>query len=193
MSFRNVVLLVILVTVAVTSFPPSLRANEGAPSVEEQAQALYGEGEAAYAAGQYNDALQSFIAAYELIPVAGLLFNIGQAHRKLGHHREAADFFQRYLNEESEAIPNKAEVVDLIREESRLADEERAAAAAAANASSTPPAPTRSAPAIYEEPAFWGIAGGVALAALVGGAVIAVVASTPPPSGSLGTFDLRAQ
>jgi tetratricopeptide (TPR) repeat protein len=171
-------------------FAAPVQAQEG---VEERAQALYAEGEAAYAGGNYESALESFNAAYELIPVPGLLFNIGQCHRKLGHHEQAADYFKRYLVEETDEIGNRAEVKELAAEEAKLAEEERAAAAANAPpvGTVTPKEPTE--PQIYEEPVFWGIAGGVALAAIVGGAVIIAVASTPPPAGSLGTFDLRAQ
>lgn len=183
---------VVACSIALSAAPPARAQDAG---VEEQAQALYADGEKAYANGDYESALQSFVAAYELIPVAGLLFNIGQCHRKLGHHEEAADFFKRYLVEETDEIGNRAEVKELAAEEAKLAEEVRAAAAANAPPVDTKPKePVKPAePQIYEEPVFWGIAGGVALAALVGGAVIAVVASTPPPAGSLGTFDLRAQ
>src|SRR5688500_11125361 len=99
-------------------------------SVEEQAQALYADGEAAYAGGNYAGALESFVAAYDLIPVPGLLFNIGQCHRKLGNHEQAADFFKRYLVEETDEIGNRAEVKELAAEESKLAEAARSAAAA---------------------------------------------------------------
>lgn len=184
---------IVVVALSLALFAPQAAAQEG---VEERAQALYAEGETAYAAENYESALESFIAAYELIPVPGLLFNIGQCHRKLGHHQEAADFFKRYLIEETDEIGNRAEVKELAAEEAKLAEEARAAAAAQAPPSGevTPERPAKPAePQLYEEPVFWGIAGGVALAALVGGTVIALVASTPPPAGSLGTFDLRAQ
>jgi tetratricopeptide (TPR) repeat protein len=182
----------VVVALTLASFAaPALAQEEG---VEERAQALYAEGETAYSGGDYESALASFNAAYELIAVPGLLFNIGQCHRKLGHHIKAADYFQRYLVEETDEIGNRAEVKELLVEENKLAEEERAAAAAnAPPVDTTPREPVKSAePQIYEEPLFWGVAGGVALAAIVGGAVLIAVASTPPPAGTLGTFDLRA-
>lgn len=188
-----VVALSLAVGLSALCFSPAARAEE---NPEERAQALYGEGETAYAGGDYDSALASFNAAYELSAVPGLLFNIGQCHRKLGHHEEAADYFKRYLVEETDEIGNRAEVKELAAEESKLADAARAAAAANAPPveTTTPVEPAKpSQPQIYEEPVFWGVAGGVALAAIVGGVVLIAVASTPPPAGSLGTFDLRAQ
>ncbi len=183
---------VVALSLALLFAPEPALAADG---VEDRAQALYAEGETAYAGGNFESALASFNAAYELIPVPGLLFNIGQCHRKLGHHEEAAEFFKRYLVEETDEIGNRAEVKELAAEESKLAEEARAAAAANAPPVDTKPkVPEKPGePQIYEEPLFWGVAGGVALAAIVGGAVIIAVASTPPPAGTLGTFDLRAQ
>lgn len=168
-------------------------AQEGSDDNEAKAQALYAEGESAYANGNYESALASFSAAYELIPVAGLLFNIGQCYRKLGHHRKAAEFFERYLVEETDEIGNRAEVKELLLEEKKLADEERAAKLEKPVEVASKPPVKPAEPQLYEEPLLWGIAGGVALVAVVGGAVAIAIATSPPPSGSLGTFDLRTQ
>src|SRR4051812_28076313 len=92
-------------------------------AAEKKAQQLYNEGEAAYKAGNFDAALISFTAAYDTAAVSGLLFNIGQCHRQLKHHVEAADFFQRYIDAETD-VPNKQEIVDLIAEEKALADKD---------------------------------------------------------------------
>jgi tetratricopeptide (TPR) repeat protein len=50
-----------------------------------------------YEAGKYDDALRAFEAAYQVKQLPGLLFNMAQAHRKLGHAKEALSAYQRYL------------------------------------------------------------------------------------------------
>lgn len=176
------------VALLLTVATPALSSPES--DVEQQAQALFADGEAAYAAGRFDVALDAFLAAHEKVPVPALLFNIGQCHRKLGHHEQAADLLQRYLDEETDTIANRAEVEELVAEERAMFV---AAQAAPAPAAPVPASASAPASALYEQPLFWGIAGGVALAALVGGVVAVAVSSTPPPSGTLGTFDLRAR
>ena len=90
-----------------------------------------------YKLGRFKDALQEYSIAYELAPLAGFLFNIGQCHRLLGNHERAVFFYEGYLREKPNARNRKA-VLKLIKEskkvlkkqiaeQKRLAEEKRKA------------------------------------------------------------------
>jgi tetratricopeptide (TPR) repeat protein len=68
-----------------------------------------------YRLGRFGDALAKYTRAYELYPVAGLLFNIGQCHKNLKDYDKAIFFFEGYLRDAPTAS-NRALVKDLIRE-----------------------------------------------------------------------------
>jgi hypothetical protein len=193
----------VLVAALVAAWPA--RADD-----EQKAQKLYAEGESDYKAGKYDDALAAFMAAYDTVPVAALLLNMGQCERQLKHHDRAVDYYQRYLKQ-ADDVPNRKDVEDLIASEKALAAKDHPAtttkpAATAPTLGTTPATASPLAstvskdahpgdPAIWQQPVFWGVAGGAALAVLVGGTVAVVVATQPPPAkptGSLGTFDLRS-
>lgn len=53
-----------------------------------------------FKAGQFDAAVADFQAAYEMKPLPLLLFNLAQAHRKAGHHRQALELYERFLAEE---------------------------------------------------------------------------------------------
>mgnify|MGYP001553457419 CR=1 FL=1 len=191
------------------------------------AAALADDGEAAYRAGHYDDALAALMAAYDTSKAPSLLFEIGECHRQLEHHARAVDYYARYLAAQPDAA-NKSDVEALIASEKKLAPSglftSGASSSGAASlgssmgamgaagatggvgslgqtpATSNPFAKTVSkdakpdAPSIWQEPAFWGVAGGAAAAVLVGTTVAVIVATQPSaskPTGSLGTFDLR--
>jgi tetratricopeptide (TPR) repeat protein len=75
-----------------------------------QARVKFEEGNAAYARGEYRQALAAFDAAYQLAPLPGFLFNVAQCHRQLGAFERAAHFYRRYLSL-SEKEPANAELV----------------------------------------------------------------------------------
>ncbi|MHB8418063.1 MAG: hypothetical protein ACYDCL_08300 [Myxococcales bacterium] len=83
-----------------------------------------------YDAGDFDKALADAQQAYELTPLPGLLFNLGQCHRAL-HHWERAEFFYRgYLRKKPDA-KNRAEVEALI---AQMQGKQREAAAPAPSA-----------------------------------------------------------
>lgn len=65
----------------------------------------YDRGVELYGKGRYEEAIREFQAAYEIQQLPRLLYNIGQAHRKIGRDREAADHFERYLQQERVVEP----------------------------------------------------------------------------------------
>jgi hypothetical protein len=76
-----------------------------------------------YDRGQYEGAIKEFQAAYALKQLPRLLLNIGQAHRKLGHARDALGFYEFYLRVEPNPKPEiKAELTTYITQTRALLD-----------------------------------------------------------------------
>ena len=95
----------------------------------DRARALYVTGTAAFDAGRYDDALQSFRSAYLLSRAAGLLFNMGVALERSGKPHEAAEELRAYLRA-TPASPDLTRIEARIRgldEAQRLLDTERLA------------------------------------------------------------------
>lgn len=53
-----------------------------------------------FKSGQFDKAVEQFQALYQEKPIAILLFNLAQAHRKANHYKEALDLYERYLRED---------------------------------------------------------------------------------------------
>jgi tetratricopeptide (TPR) repeat protein len=113
---------------------PSARAAEPTPAAKQEARKHFDEGERHFRLGRFADALAAYSRAYEVAPLPGFLFNIGQCHRMLGNHERAVFFYQGYLREKPDA-KNRAAVDKLIQdsqaklaaaaEEQRQKEEER--------------------------------------------------------------------
>jgi hypothetical protein len=67
-----------------------------APAIED-AKAAFAAGKEAFERGDYEAALQSFMRANQLVPAPSLQYNIGNCHERLGHYKDAAISFERYL------------------------------------------------------------------------------------------------
>jgi tetratricopeptide (TPR) repeat protein len=78
-----------------------------------QARALFAQAEVKYNLGQFAEALDLYSKAYEVLPLPGFLFNIGQCHRNLGRPERAIFFYQGYLRG-SRKITNREVVERLI-------------------------------------------------------------------------------
>jgi hypothetical protein len=86
--------LVLLVAAATTA-----RAEpKPAPALVKQAKVHYRQGMAFHQSGRYDDAIQEYRAAYELIPQPELLFDIAQAYRLKGDRSTAIEYYRRYLD-----------------------------------------------------------------------------------------------
>jgi hypothetical protein len=75
-------------------------------------------GQAMYTAGKYGEAAEAFLNAYKTQPFAAFLFNAGVAFEKGGEYAEAADHFERYLEEEKDA-PDREDIearIDALRQ-----------------------------------------------------------------------------
>lgn len=162
-----------------------------------------------FEAQSYDLALAEFEKAYELYPVAGLLFNMGQCNLFLGEHEKAIQLFEQFLSEKPDT-PYRSDVERLIGEAKAEIDKKKAAAEPPppppvveeppppppppAIVEEPPPAPKEDDDPIYAEWWFWTIIGGVAVAG--GATAIALTAgggetTTVLPMGDLGVLDRR--
>jgi len=202
----------VLISISFFSLAASAAAETAPAGDDDQARARqhFERGELHYKLGRFEKALEAYTRAYELVPLPGFLFNIGQTHRELGHYERAIFFYDGYLRDLPQAA-NKKQVEALIERCRRALAERRAAKRAAAarqvNKTKAPPQalpdgetdPTEpvpdgrdAEPAVYETWWFWTLVGGAA-AAIIGGTAYAVTANQGPglPKGSLGNWDLR--
>jgi hypothetical protein len=88
------------------------------PSKQQQAQARdhFKRAQAAEKDGRYRDAIDEYQKAYALVPHADVLFNIAFDYEKLELWAEAANFYQRYLDERTEPPADANEVRTKIRD-----------------------------------------------------------------------------
>lgn len=167
---------------------------------KERAKELFRKGMMQYTIDHFDEAIQSFEAAYaeEASPV--FLFNIAQAHRLAKRPRPALEFYRKYLRESPQA-KNRAQVEEQIAaleaqvkelDEKEAAEKARAAAEAekaaeAARAAqlartpppeaTRPPPPSEKPPAAKKRWPLWLGIGGAAVV-VVGAAIAIPVALT---------------
>jgi len=82
---------------------------------EPEAERLYNEGQAAYDAKHYDDAIAAWEQSYALGKLPALLFNLGQANRLANHCTRAVEAYRKFLA----AAPDAADAPtarDLVRE-----------------------------------------------------------------------------
>lgn len=109
------------------------------PDIDQRARDLFEEGRAAYDAGDDEEALAHFKAAYDLSHRPQLLYNIGLSADRLGHREEALAAYRGYLD----AVPdahNRVSVADRVRALEAMNAPAPEAVAAEPVASDAPPA-----------------------------------------------------
>lgn len=79
-----------------------------APAQETAARAAALEAKTAFDLGDYPRAIEQYEAAYKLKAAPGLLFNLGQCHRRAGHLDKASFYFRRYLETNPPSAQAKA-------------------------------------------------------------------------------------
>lgn len=196
--------------------------HESVTTPASEARASYREGETQYKLGRFEDALTAFSRAYEINPIPGFLFNIGQCHFNLKNYERAIFFYEGYLRDFPTAPNRAATQTQILIAKRELAKQQRLARKAAALTPEPASAPILIKPAVAEpasEPFaasvpslppvgvveehtpvyktwwLWTIVGVV----VVGGAAAVTVIALQPktktvlPSGSLPTIDLRGQ
>jgi len=86
----------------------SICADQADDPLAEEFRVHYQRSVELYRAQDYPAAITAMQRAYKLKPVTRLLYNLGQAHRKLQQPREAITYFELYLKTETK-VPEKAE------------------------------------------------------------------------------------
>ncbi len=94
------------------------------PQAQQEARELVHRSQLEYDLDHAEEALRDIERAYFLDPLPGLLFNLGQCHRKLGHWEKAESAFRAYLRYKPDA-PNRATVLELIDEMHRARAQEQ--------------------------------------------------------------------
>ncbi len=67
-------------------------------SPEAQYKARINAGRKAYSAGQYEEAIEQFKAAFDIKATTGALFNIAKSYEKMARNEEAIDYYQQYID-----------------------------------------------------------------------------------------------
>jgi tetratricopeptide (TPR) repeat protein len=159
-----------LMVLVLTGFvAASAAAQEDGAGTDDVARRAFEAGRVAFAAGDYDVALQRFREAYEMSHRPGLLYNIAQSLDRLRRDEEALATLRQYLEE----VPNtrsRSEVEARIRVLERMTEQRREEEARHAREAQernteqrqeeTPPPPSR--PPLH--PALAIVAGGLALA-----------------------------
>jgi tetratricopeptide (TPR) repeat protein len=131
--------------VIVTAPPRSARAD-----ATTEARQTFKRAEKQYAAAKFDGALVLYQKAYELKPLPGFHFNIGQCYRKLGQYDKALEHYRQYLERSKRPRSawrrriwdrNRADVKQLIQ----ICEQELASQAAL-------PAPVEDPPHLDEKP-----------------------------------------
>lgn len=138
---------------------------------DARARDLYLQGDRAYNEGRYEEAVQDFLASYQLSGRPLLLYNLANAYERLGRYQEALDALRQYQ-------PH-APIQELGQVRARITSLEQRVAQLSAESSQEEqqPAPQSTAPAYDEGLLFSGIAvGGVGVALAVTGIVMGVLA-----------------
>lgn len=215
-GFRSAMVLVLVA--GALCLPLVARGADGA-SRRAEAKAEVERAEVQYNLGRFDEALEGYSRAYELVNAPGLLFDIGQCHRNLKSYERAIFFFEGYLRVETR--PERRALANQLIAESRSELEKRrqqpvepddgASPATAATApgwreppsiadTPTPAVSAADSIAAGGAPAavpliqkwwFWTAVGVGVLAIAAGTIAIAGSADTVPPSGSVGTLDRR--
>jgi hypothetical protein len=103
---------------------PAATLAQPAPGSSKEAGEHFRKAEAADKAARYADAISEYEAAYAIAPKPDVLFNIAVDQEKLGQLAEAADTFQRYLDERdtpaSDADAVTVRIAELRAKQARL-------------------------------------------------------------------------
>src|SRR5438093_177956 len=101
--------------IAIMVFTATAYADRVELPPQTKADVLFEHAQASYQAGQYQDAIELFKQAYELVHDPVYLFNLAQSYRKVFDCEAASDYYRRYLGE-APAAENKPKVQQWLTE-----------------------------------------------------------------------------
>lgn len=90
--------LALVALLAVVTPAASARAEEAIDDPTERAAEHYRRGSELYGAGEYDRAIEEFLAAWALAPEPLLLFNVAQAYLAKGDRRMAYEYYRKYVD-----------------------------------------------------------------------------------------------
>lgn len=148
---------VLLLSLGLAFAPLRVSAQAAAPTADEKAanlkraEELYRNGERLYTEGSYESAILAFQESYELSKEPQLLYNIGNAHERLGDFANSRRYLDQYRafapEKEREALSRRIQALDQ-RQREKEQKERDAAAANQANPQPNPqPNPVTAPPA----------------------------------------------
>jgi tetratricopeptide (TPR) repeat protein len=94
------------------------------PETRAEAKREYENGRLKFDLGKFDEAVESFQRAYELVDDPIILYNIGQSYRLGQNHSRALLFYKSYLRRRPDA-PNRTEVERRITELTELLEEQK--------------------------------------------------------------------
>ncbi len=103
-----------LLTATFVSLYPCFIA-EAQVNKRDQARLHFRQGMEYFEQEKYDEALKEYDKAYELLPLPGFLFNIGQCYRNQNQYQKAIDSFRLYLEKKPDAN-NRQAIEKLINE-----------------------------------------------------------------------------
>lgn len=83
-------------------------ADAPTPAQTKEARTHFRAGTVFYEAANYDRAIEEYLAAYKILPLPDMLFNLAQAYRLKGELRLAVEYYKRFLAERPNA-PMSAE------------------------------------------------------------------------------------
>lgn len=130
---------VLALGVAVALLSGSVPAFAAPEEIDTEARAMkaYRDGQEAYDAGDYADALELFLEAQSLYPSPDFHYNIGKCHEALENYEQAVVSYKAYLRSYNSAYgedpADKANIQNKIDRLEKQVEADKAAAEAAAN------------------------------------------------------------
>lgn len=97
--------------VTASAQPPTVSTG-GDAGVVERARALFVEGQAAYAAGRFDEASAKMVAAWELTHAAELAFNAARVFERMSDYARALRYFEVFLRDARELPPDERASVE---------------------------------------------------------------------------------
>ncbi len=145
-------------------------------------------------AGQLDDALLSYQAAYRLTPDPRILFNIARIQHKQNKLNDALESYQKFIDTkfEDESLRSKAQEYMTQIQAARAAEPAPAAIDPLAQSGKSDAEAAAGSKPVYKKAWFWVLIGGLAAAGIAGGVAGGVIASQQPPSApeAVPTFHL---
>ncbi len=156
-------------------------AAKDAPSCDDTpaCQQLAAQGMEFFGAGRYREAEQSFAQAYAQRADPALLYNLGRAVHKAGRPREAAAYYQRFLDAGAAGDGEQRR-----KAEEYLSQAQKEATAALAAPPQPQPSSKSSGVPLYRKPWLWAIVG-VAVAGIAVGLGVGLAAHRPDLSDAI--------